>query len=466
MSNARLMVLPVMLGLWGAGIVSGPAIAQGLEKGARQTVAPERLRLSNGIEVHLIRRTNLPLVQVQLLLTPGDLLKARPGVAQFTMSLIRKGAGSRDATQLADAIDGMGADLDTWASRDELGASISLLKSELASGMMILSDIVQRPRLTSDEFERYRTQTRARLSSALDDPNAVLELAANTAIMGEHPAGQSLGLKSLASLKPDQVKDFHTRSFSPRHARFVVVGDATPAELMLMFERCFGQWRGPEATAVAVPEPRHKPRVVHLVDMNTTQSFIAVGHVAPPRNTPDVDAIRVMNFILGGDFSSRLNQSIRDRQGLAYGAHSTFTLGKHTGTFMATANTKLASTQAVIDAIFAEIQRLHQEPVNPNELSDAHAYLAGSFPMRFETNADLARELRFSLLHQLPWPDPQTYQARIRAVSADHVMAAARQWLRPEDMQIIVVGPAKEIEADLKRFGPVQRHAKQSLIES
>jgi predicted Zn-dependent peptidase len=216
---------------------------------------------------------------------------------------------------------------------------------------------------------------------------------------------------------------------------------------------------------VAIAEPITKPRGVHLVDMNVSQSFIAVGLPGPPRKTPDYDAIRVMNFILGGDFSSRLNQSIRDRQGLAYGAHSAFTVNKHAGIFMATANTKTASTKAVLDSIFAEIQRLHQEAVNPNELSDAQCYLSGAFPMRFETNADVAGELRFSLLHQLPWPDPQAYQARIQAVRAAEITEAARKWLRPELMQVIVVGPADKVAADLQGFGPLRRYDKRSLIE-
>ncbi len=132
---------------------------------------------------------------------------------------------------------------------------------------------------------------------------------------------------------------------------------------------------------------------------------------------------------------------------------------------MATANTKTASTKAVLDSIFAEIQRLHQEAVNPNELSDAQCYLSGAFPMRFETNADVAGELRFSLLHQLPWPDPQAYQARIQAVRAAEITEAARKWLRPELMQVIVVGPADKVAADLQGFGPLRRYDKRSLIE-
>lgn len=430
---------------------------------------PQEFRLANGLKVLLVERHDLPLVQVQVVFRAGRLYEPadKAGIADLTATLMTKGTTSRSATEIAEAIDFVGGSLSVGADTDMAVASLAVVKKDLPTGLELLGDVLAQPAFSAEELERVRQQAIARLQSTLDDADSVLGAAYDRAVFGQHPYGRTnLGtVASLSALTREDVRAFHQARYRPDGAFAVIVGDITRAEVESRFGQALATWTG-QVSGAEPPQPPApvKGKHVTLIDMDVNQSYVMWGNQSFKRNDPEYYATALMLSILGGGMNSRLFSEVRDRQGLAYGVWSSNRMDLTSGTVMVGLQTKTASTKQALVSIQHEIARMAKDGVTPKELADAKSSMLGYFPMQLESNPDLARMLTRIEFYGLGSDYLSRFAERISAVDQAAIRRAAQQYLPSGDYALVLVAPAKQIEAELKTFGTVKTLSKQDLI--
>ncbi len=421
--------------------------------------AVQTATLANGLTLTVVEMHKVPVVDVQVLLEAGAARDPAdvPGLATFTAAMLQQGAGKRAALEIADEAAFLGAQLNTSASFDGATASLHVPKRRLAAALDLLADVVLRPTFPDSEVMRQRELRRAQLVQQRDEPVAVANVAFPAIVYGAgHPYGHPLNgtETATAALTRDRVAEFYRAAYRPNAARMLVVGDVTLAEARRLIAARFGggAWeRGDVAAVPAAATPARAARAVYLIDKpGAAQSVIRIGHVGPPRATPDWYALEVLNTILGGAFTSRLNQNLRETHGYTYGAFSQFVPRRMTGAFVALASVVTAKTDSSLIEFLKELRRIRDEAVAPEELAKAKAYITLGLPGDFETTGGAAARYRELLAFGLPLDYFDRYTDRITAVTAEDVQRVARQYIDPDHFDIVVVGDKSQIEAGIK----------------
>lgn len=421
--------------------------------------------LSNGIPVLVAEVRNFPVVTLHVLLEAGGTREpaSQAGIASLTAALLESGAGPHSALQIAEQIEALGVQLDTDASWDTAFASLTALRSRLEPASDILAEIVQRPTFPEAEVKRLRGERLAEILQRRADPRALAsEATAQFVYAPDVPFSRSLGgtADTVESLGKADVAVFHAEHFHAAATTMIVCGDVAPEEAVELLERRFGGWRSGVVTPTAV-EVRPRSDEAKLVVVNrpgSVQSEIRVGHLGVSRATPDYFAVLVMNTILGGAFSSRLNLNLRERHGYTYGASSGFALRRDPGAFLVSTAVQTEVTAAAVAQIMEELRAIREAPVTPAELDDARNYMAGAFPLRLQTTGGIAARLAELAIYDLPDDYFDHYRQRIVDVSAADVQRAAERHVRPGDAVVVIVGDADQIRAPLEslELGPLQ----------
>jgi len=420
--------------------------------------------LGNGLTLAVVEMHKVPVVDVEVMLDAGaarDPADA-PGLATFTAAMLQQGAGTRGALEVADEAAFLGAELNTTASFDGAVASVHVPKRRLEAALDLLADVVLRPAFSDSEVNRQRALRGAQLVQQRDEPVAVANVAFPAIVFGAaHPYGHPLNGTdaATAALARPRVVEFYRTYYRPDAARVLIVGDINLAEARRLVAARFGAWE--RATIPAFPTagaPALAARAVYLIDKpGAAQSVIRIGHVGPPRTTPDWYTLDVLNTILGGAFTSRLNQNLRETHGYTYGAFSQFAVRRLSGAFVALASVVTAKTDSSLIEFLKELRRIRDEPVPAAELAKAKAYVTLGLPGDFETTGGAAARFRELLVYGLPLDYYAQYIPRINAVTAADVQRAARQYIDPDHFDIVVVGDKSQIDAGIKALneGPV-----------
>ncbi len=426
--------------------------------------ARQRFTLGNGLRVVLVEHHEVPLVQFGLVVRGGSAADpdALPGLASLTADLLQEGAGGRTAKELADAVEASGAQLDVSADTDAVIASLSTLRGRMKEALALFTDVVARPDFPPAELERQRKQRLVRLTQLADQPAHVAQVALLRAVFGHHPYGHAaLGTaRGVKAITLDDVKGFWSRTFTPANATLVVVGDVGRAELEPELAASLGAWKGGPVPTLTLPEPRqHGPRAVYLVDRpGAAQSVIVAGLVGAARTSPDYAALQVLNTVLGGQFVSRLNLDLREDKGYTYGARSRFSFDRVRGSFSASAPVQTAVTVPALEAMLDDLEGIAgPKPVTAAELSYAQGSIVNGYPRRFETPAQIARQLVDVELYGLPDNSLEAYPVQIGKVTPDEEKNVAAATILPAHLAIVVVGDRSAILDGLKRLnlGPV-----------
>lgn len=422
---------------------------------------PETRRLANGLTVMYVRQPEVPVVNA-LLVTPGAGTAADPsdlpGLAAFTAGLIDEGAGGRSALQIADALDLLGAGLSTSAGWDAAQANLYVLRKNLPDALGIMADVVARPDFPANEVERQRGDRLTALQRGRDEPTVIAGNAFQTLVFGaSHPYGRPATTTATRAMSRARLVSFHHSRYRPETSTLILVGDVDPASVHPVVERAFGSWRATGAAPAAAPSPR-APTVgsttIYLVDKpGAAQSQIRIGHPGVARDNPDYFPLVVMNTLLGGSFTSRLNNNLREVHGYAYGAQSGFSMRRGAGPFTAQAGVVTAKTDSSLIEFFKELRRIREEPIPAADLDRAKRYVALGFPQGFETTSDVAAQLSTLVLYGM---DPQYYNGyvdRVMAVTAEDVARVAKEYVRPDQAVVVVVGDRKTIEPGIRATG-------------
>jgi zinc protease len=420
--------------------------------------------LSNGMHLYVVEMNEVPVVQFTLSVDGGGRLdRTAPGMASFTAEMLDEGAGTRDALGIASEAAFLGAGLATFADWDASYVSLKTPKRTMNAALDLMADIALRPTFPSGEITRQRDLRLAGILQQRDQPNTMAALAFNALVFPTaHPYHQPLGGDSAttAGLDSTKVRAFYRASFAPGNATMIVAGDVSLAEAKDAIERRFGSWRG-QASAPAgtdVPSPAGRATSVFLVDKpGAAQSVIMIGAAGIERSHPDYTAIEVMNTLLGGSFSSRLNSNLRETKGYTYGAGSGFTYRPLPGPFVARSAVRTNVTDSSLVEFFREFKRLRNEPVDPVELERAKSYLALGLAADFETTSQMAGQVGGLLRFKLPMTYYDDYVGKVMAVTAADVQRVARELIRTDRFTIVVVGDLATIRPGIEalKLGPI-----------
>jgi len=414
--------------------------------------------LPNGLQVIAVMHHEQPVVSMRLLIRAGSAAdpRGKTGLAHVTASLLDQGTASQSASQFNDAIDFVGASATTGAGTDLTYANMVVMKDSFDSGLRMLSDMVRRPAFADGELGRQRQQLLSSLQVSFEDPDFIADAVFDRLVYGFHPYGlpQSGTPETLPSITRADVAAFHQKYFVPNNAILAVVGDVTADEAFASVRRVFGDWARrdvPAAQPVEPPNPTRRVLVVNKPD--AVQTEIRVGNIGIPRNHPDYMAVNLAIRILGGEGSNRLHQVLRTARGLTYGAQADFDTFKDSGDFQAETNTRTAATGEVLRLIVDEFWRLQRDRVSDRELSDAKAYLTGSFPLTIETPNAIAMQILNVVFFGLPIDQLQTFRDRVNAVTADDVQRVAKLYLKPDRLSVVLVGNAADFTNQLQGVG-------------
>lgn len=426
--------------------------------------AIQKLSLTNGLGVWVVERHEVPIVQVSLIVRAGAGLDpaGKFGAATLTAAMLDEGAGARSALDIADVAEFLGASLTTTASFDAAAVRLNVPVEHLPEALPLLADVALRPAFPDKELERLRQERLTLLLQARDEPSSLAGMAFSRLVFGPaHRYGTgTIGTNaSLKSLSAADLRGFHSAHYEPSGATVLVVGDTTAAAIVPLLQRAFGDWRRAPSPRPDPPAPVPPPRgeVVIVDTPGAEQSQIRIGTVGVSRSAPDYFPLLVLNTILGGSFTSRLNQNLREEHGYTYGASSAFDMRRSAGPFVAAAGVQTDKTADALREFFTELNGIRQ-PVGAEELAKAKNYVALAFPGEFETTTDLSRRLEELVAYGLPDDYFERYVPNVTAVTAAAVQRAAAQHLQPSRFTVVVVGDRKAIEPGIRalKLGPVR----------
>lgn len=416
---------------------------------------PEVRTLPNGLRVLYVRQAELPVVHATLV-TRGGMVDAPadlPELASFAADMLDEGAGGRGALELASAVESLGASLSTFAGWDAVQLDLEVLRPRFAEALPLLADVATRPDFPEAEVSRMRERRLTELARAKDEARVIAGNAFASLLFGtNHPYGRLASTGATRSISRDDLVRFHRAFYGPASSTLILVGDVDPAAMQPVVEGAFAGWQAPSAAPVAVPEPAAAPatRVVLIDKPGAAQSEIRIGHPGIARSNPDYYPLMVLNTLLGGSFTSRLNTNLREVHGYSYGARSSFAARRGTGPFEASSAVVTAKTDSALIEFFHELRRIRTEDVPADELERAKRYLALGMPRRFETTGDVAGQLADLQIYGLATRTLERAIPEILAVTAADVRRVANTYLRPDRSVVVVVGDRKIVEPGIR----------------
>lgn len=420
--------------------------------------AVQQFQLSNGLKIVLMEKHEVPLIQLNVIAKMGNVNdpENKTGLANLTMSMLTEGAAGKTSLELADAIDFLGARISSGASAHYAGVYLHTPLSKFDDALKIVSDIILRPDFPQNELDRKKKDRLTSLMQMHDQPTAIAAWAFNQILFGkEHPYGKSpIGDESsIKSFSVDDLKNFYKKYFTSNNSFVVVVGDIKKDELKSKLETVLGSWQKGDVQEAAVKEPvQVSKRIVYLIDKpGAAQSVINIGRIGAARLTSDYNSIVVMNTLLGGSFTSRLNQNLREKHGYTYGASSRFAFRPVPGSFVAASSVQTDVTDKALVEFFNELNGI-REPLTETDLNRAKNLVALGYPGNFQSVTQIAGQLEEMIEYNLPENYFSEYVGKLLSINGGEVNNAAKKYIVPDKMIVVVVGDKTKIEAGIKKL--------------
>ncbi|HZJ01672.1 MAG TPA: pitrilysin family protein [Gemmatimonadaceae bacterium] len=467
--KARISAAAVILGLVAATSVGE---AQTLDRSKVPALGPPpkvslppivTRQLPNGLKLMVVEQHELPLADFVLVVGSGGTMDpaAKGGVANLTSAMLTEGTTSRSALEIADQVAFLGIGLNAGSSWDAATINLHTPTSQLDSALALFSDVVLHPAFRTEDFDRVKKNRLTALVQLKDRPTAIADQAYAAILYGgSHPYGHNLlGTEaSITGMTPADVQSFYRTNFIPNNSTLIVVGDVTADQVEKKISALLGSWqRGNVSSFQFSDAPKAGPTTVYLIDKpGAAQSSFRIGAIGVPRSTKDYFALSVMNTILGGTFTSRLMQNLRETHGYTYGARSRFDMRRSAGPFTASAEVVAAKTDSGLVEFMKELNAI-RDTVPMVELNKAKRFLQLSMPSDFETTQQIANQLIPVVLYGLPLDYYNNYVGNIESITQADVQRVAKQYINPASLAIVIVGDRKNIEPGLKAVnaGPI-----------
>ncbi|MCL4538351.1 MAG: insulinase family protein [Bacteroidetes bacterium] len=417
-------------------------------------------KCDNGFKYFVVENHTLPIVTIGFVAKSGALFDGDlPGLGSVTSELLTKGTRKRTATQIAEEIDFVGGSLSSNVSWDSSQAFVSVLKHHLATGFGILQDVVLNPVFPEDEINRVKAQRLASIQQLKADPGYLADVRFLSSVFGDHPYGQpSSGTeKSVGKMTRRDFVNFHKTHYTPDNSFLVFAGDVNPQEAEKYVSKRFAKWRGKKRASKTLRAASEKDKgTVCVIDKpGAVQSALRVGHIGIARNSRDFLKVFVMNTLLGGYFSSRINMNLREVHGYTYGGKTSFDARLLPGVFEVSADVRNEVTSQTVDEILIELNKIRDTLPSKDEMTMVKNYLAGLFPIQLETPQQVAGRVIVIELYNLPRNYYRNYRDNILKVTAMDIQAVAKKYVRPDRLSIVLSGSSREIAGKLKKFGEV-----------
>jgi zinc protease len=418
----------------------------------------EKVVFKNGLTVLLLEKHGVPILNFAALVKTGSAADppGQEGLASITAQLLRKGTQKRSAQQFAADTDYTGGSIETDASADFSTVSGEFLNKDLARGLDLYSDALLHPVFPQPEVDKLLAQSLDGVRAAKDEARSVLGTYYDAYLYNGNGYGRTSDGDeiSLTKIRRDAIVKFYESYYAPGNIIMAVAGDFQIAEMKQKLEEVFGQWPSKPIPAIKIPVlPPVKGRKLLLVDKpDATQTYFAIGNVATAAADPDRVAIRLVNTVFGGRFTSLLNEALRVESGLTYGALSTFDPRKAPGPFGIYSYTKNESTAQAIDMALQVLQKLHKQGITAKELASAKSYIKGQFPPSIETSRQLAQIIAINEFYGLDDREINELETRIDAVTPAIAQQVIQKHFPSEDLVFTLIGKSSEVSAAVQKF--------------
>jgi zinc protease len=419
---------------------------------------PTIAKLPNGLTVLLLEDHKLPTVAFTMWVRPGQLAdpKDLPGLASFTADMLTEGTTKMTSLEFAAAVEELGANVSSTTDDDASSVGLETLTKNADAAFSLFADAALQPAFPADEIERVRTSRITTLLQQKDSPRVLAVKIIGHVLYGDSPYGYpTMGTEAAnKAIGREDLTGLWKKTFVPAGAALVLAGDLSEAQAHAFAEKYFGAWKGESFTATVPATPAPPSPAVYLADRpgSPQTALLAVG-LGTTRNTPDYVPLTVMNTVLGGLFSSRLNMNLREKHGYTYGARSVFDFRRGAGYFWAGGSIRTDATGPATHEIFSELNRIRDSEISAEELKLAKDNYSQSLVGHFQTMDQLAGTFGSLHVYGLPADYFEKLPPAIDAVNAADVHRAAQKYLDPAHMFVVAVGDRAKIEPELQKLG-------------
>ncbi|RVT42666.1 insulinase family protein [Rheinheimera sediminis] len=464
MSHFRKTPKAVVLALVSSFVFAMPVMAaQQNTTGSFQLPAYEKLKLDNGLTVFLLPQHEVPLITVQATVRAGAVNDKVAGLAQLTSQALLLGAGGKSKAQIEQLVDFLGASLNSDGSMEGSSLRADFMAKDTEQMLAVFHQVLTQPAFDATEFDKLKARQVAAVAQAKESPRMVMDQYFNKLVFGAHPYGNAVSgtAASLQSISQQQVKNFHQSYYQPNNTAISIVGDFKAEVMKAQLQKLFASWKNgaavqqPDLTA-ALPKAE-KAKVLLVNKADAIETTFSIGGIAIKQDNPDYVGISVVNTVLGGRFTSWLNDELRVNSGLTYGARSGFERYSASGTFNIGSFTKTESTQAAVDLALKTYQRLWDKGIDQATLDSAKAYVKGQFPPRFETNTALAGLLGDMYLYGFNQDYINSFQSKVDQLSVAESKRLINSYFPKDQLQFVLIGKAEAIKDVAKTYGEVKQ---------
>jgi zinc protease len=414
--------------------------------------AIELLKTSNGIDVHFVEKNKLPIVQLIVMFSGGSKFDPadKKGITYLTSLLIDEGAGEFDAFQLNNEFEKLGSVLGITSDHDSFSFSLTSIKENFYRSFELLSKIINEPRMDEKDFEREKKKLLDRILQLKDEPSYIASTAFDKLIFdGNYYSLPEPGFEStVEKITLDDVKNFYRNTLLQSEIKLIAVGNISKEEISGLVEKFLPKNINNIEEPEYIKPIRGETKFYFIDKEDSAQSEIRIGHLSKNRDAEDFYATRIMNTILGGQFSSRINLNLREQKGFTYGASSAYNYMKNAGYFEVSTSVNIQNTGEAVSEILRELD-LIKSNIKKEEIDFAKSYLIKQFPAKFETYTQVARNIVPLITHSLPMDYYNGYSLKLNSVSAEEIIKSANDNICIDNLIVLVVGDKKIIEPQL-----------------
>jgi predicted Zn-dependent peptidase len=422
--------------------------------------AYEKFKLPNGLTVYLMEQHEVPTINIAAVIPSGAVLDAeKQGLASLTAKALQFGTKSYTKAQIEEQMDFIGASYNTYAGKELAGLSAKFAAKYQDKVLPIINELLTAPSFNEEEFSKEKKRILTQLERAKESPRSVIGNYWDNFMYGKHPYGNPVSgsVSSVQNLSIADVKSFYSKNYGPNGAAIAVVGDFKAKEMKAKISKLFGKWNNSVNTAAisSTIESPKEARVLLVNKSDARETTMLIGGKGVSRNNPDFVAIEVVNTVLGGRFTSWLNDELRVNSGLTYGANSRFSTLKNSGTFYISTFTATATTKATVDKALEVLKKLREKGLDEATLQSAKNYVKGQFPPDYETPAQLASLLTDMFWYNFNEDFINTFESRVDGLTIEKSKEIIQKYFSAENLQFVFVGNAAEIKNVVSAYGKV-----------
>jgi zinc protease len=416
----------------------------------------KKLKAENGLQIYFVNKTELPIIQIGLFVSAGSKFDPddKKGMSYLTSMMIDEGAGNLTALQLDEEFEQMGTILKISADHDSMALNMLSLSENFDRSLELFSKVLLEPNFRKEDFSREQKKLIDKITQLSDEPSYLASAVFEKLMFEDNPYSfPTVGYrKHIEKISQDDLKYFHKKYFVPTNCNLIVVGNIEEKKLIQKIDKYFAPWQNENVENIIFNEPKRNKLKIFIVDKpGAAQSEIRIGHITGPRDAETFFAKILLNTILGGQFSSRINLNLREDKGYTYGANSSFSYNKLSGYFAVSTSVQSENTVPAVSEILKELKGI-KKGIEKEEVEFAKSYLIKRFPSLFETYSQIATNLSSKILYSLPDDYYDTYIDKIEQTSIDDILNAAIENIFPDEMVILIVGDKKLIADDLKKL--------------